>query len=97
MKGLPTLFQRKARIPFGVRLIVYSYLDKIELTIKVATLCKFDRKELPRSNIACPNKTWTIDLNEICLKLENPVSDYFYGLMTDIVIQADFYDLLHIQ
>ena len=91
------LFQRKSQLPLGVRLTVYSYLNKVELTTKVATLCKYDRKELPESNIACPDKTWRVDLNQIALRLERPFSDYFFSLITDIEIKADFYNLLHIQ
>ena len=57
-------YQRNARLPWGARLIVYSYLDLQETGQKVAVLSSQDRSKVLDSEIAREGKTleFTIDL-----------------------------------
>ena len=56
--------QRNARLPWGTRLIVYSYLDLQETAQKVAVLSSQERSKVLDSEIAREGKSLllTIDL-----------------------------------
>ena len=47
----PKKVRRKLRIPFGVRCVIYSYLDLMTLLNKISKLSKVERYQIPCSEV----------------------------------------------
>ena len=82
-------FPRNARLPHGVRLIVYAYLSTEELLLKASQLCRYEREKLPNSQIACSDRAICFDLYSMVDVMAFHVEHVYYRkLISEIKITA---------
>ena len=61
-------FQKQARLPLFIRLRIYQYLPTDFVLLISATLCKFDRDEIPKSTLATDRRVGELVVSDECTR-----------------------------